>query len=230
MIRSLKLQVLLLLVAVLVVGALIFDVMLKVRAEAELADEVERRVPGAGGVEADISSFPFVGRLLTSGHVSKVVITAQHAGTEVIALSDVRVEVHDVEMDSGEAMDGRAVVRSIGRGSVQADLRQGEINSLLPRGYQIQLEGEKATISGPAASQASFVATPEGAVQLRIGDRALANIPFPKTDLLPCTPAATFITGAVRLECTFSEVPPLLIDLAQRRTAPATTPTSQATH
>ena len=212
--RSLKLQVFLLLIAVIGVGALVFDVVLKGRAEAELADEVERRVPGASGVEADISSFPFVGRLLLSGRVSKVVITAQHAGIDVVALSDVRVQVEDVEMDTDAAMDGRAVVRSIGRGSVQADLRQEEINSLLPRGYSVQMQGEKATISGPAASRAQFVTTPEGSVQLRIADRALVDIPFPKTDLLPCAPAATFVTGAVRLACTFDELPPLLVDLA----------------
>jgi hypothetical protein len=213
--RFLKLQVLLLLLAVLAVGALAFDVVLKGRAEAELADEVARRVPGSNGVRAQISSFPFVGRLLLSGDVSKVVVTAQHAGSDEVALSNVRVQVEDVEMDSGEAMDGRAVVKSIGRGSVRADLRQDQINSRLPRGYQVQMQEGKAVVSGPAASQAQLVTTPEGTVQLRIAGRSLVDVPFPKTRLLPCSPTAAFVSGAVRLTCTFDEVPDLLLDLGR---------------
>lgn len=214
--RFLKLQVLLLVLAVLAVGGLIFDVVLKGRAEAELADEVTRRVPGTTGVEAEISSFPFVGRLLLSGEVSKVVITAQHAGSGAVALSDIVVQVEDVAMDSDEAMGGRAVVQSIGRGSVQADLRQDQINSRLPRGYQVQMQAGKATVSGPAAAQATLVTTPEGSVQLRVAGRSLVDVPFPKTDLLPCSPTPTFVAGALRLACSFDAVPPLLLDLARR--------------
>lgn len=213
--RFLKVQVLLLLVAVVVVGGLALDVVLKNRAETELAAEVARRVPGTTGIEADISSFPFVGRLLLSGTVSKVVVTAQHSDSGGVGLSDVRVVVEDVEMDSKAARDGRAVVRSIGAGSAQADLRANEINPHLPRGYQVELQPGKAVVKGPGASLAQFVTTPEGAIELRVADRALASLPFPKTDLLPCAPAAAFVSGAVRLTCTFDEVPPLLLDLAQ---------------
>jgi hypothetical protein len=214
--RFLKVQVLFLLIAVVVVGALAADVVLKNRAETELAAEVGRRVPGTTGVEADISSFPFVGRLLVSGTVPKVVVTAQHADSGSIGLSDVRVVVEDVEMDSRAARDGRAVVRTIGAGSVQADLRANEINPFLPRGYQVDLQEGKAVVRGPGAALAQFVTTPQGAIQLRVADRALVDLPFPKTDLLPCAPAAAFVTGAVRLTCSFDEVPPLLLDLAQR--------------
>jgi hypothetical protein len=214
--RFLKIQVLLLLLAVVVVGALGADVVLKNRAETELVAQVTQRVPGTTGVEADISSFPFVGRLLISGTVPKVVITAQHADSGSIGLSDVRVVVEEVEMDSQAARDGKAVVKSIGRGSVQADLRANEINPFLPRGYRVDLQPGKATVSGPGASLAQFVTTPEGAIQLRVADRALVDLPFPKTDLLPCAPAAEFVSGAVRLTCSFDEVPPLLLDLAQQ--------------
>ena len=217
--RFLKVQVLLLLVAVVVVGGLGADVVLKHRAETELAAEVARRVPGTTGIETDISSFPFVGRLLVSGTVPKVVVTAQHADAAAlgaIGLSDVRVVVEDVEMDTTAARDGRAVVRSIGAGTVQADLRVNEINPLLPRGYQVELQPGKAVVRGPGASLAQFVTTPSGTIQLRVADRALVELPFPKTDLLPCAPSAAFISGAVRLSCSFDEVPPLLLALAAR--------------
>jgi len=215
--RFLKLQVLLLLIAVVVVGAGGADIVLKSRAETELAAQVTKRVPGTTGVRAKISSFPFVGRLILSGKVPKVVVTAQHAGVgDVMALSDIRVQVEDVEMDTAAAKAGKAVVRAIDRGSVRADVRVDQINSRLPRNYQVQLEDGKATISGPAASSAQLVATPEGRIQLKLAGKAIVDLALPKTDLLPCAPAPTFVSGAVRLACTFREIPPLLVDLAQR--------------
>jgi len=214
--RFLKLQVLLLVLAVLAVVALGADLVLKGRAQDELASEVATRVPGTTGVKAKISSFPFVGRLLVSGQVSEVVVTAQHTSTGGISMEDVRIEVDDVEMDSGAARQGKAVVQSIGRGSVRADLREDQINSRLPRGYQVHFQANKATVTGPVAIPAQVVATPEGSIQLRVANRALFDLPFPKTDLLPCAPNASFVTGAVRLACTFDKVPPVLLNLARR--------------
>lgn len=214
--RFLKLQVLLLVIAVLVVAALGADLVLKGRAEDQLATEVATRVPGTTGVKAKISSFPFVGRLLVSGKVSQVVVTVQHAGVGELGLSDIRVAVDDVEMDSRAARQGRAVVRSIGKGSVQADLRQDQINPRLPKGVQVQLEAGKAVVTGPASAAAQLVATPEGSIQLKAANRVVFDLPLPKTDLLPCAPRVTYISGAARLTCTFDKVPPLLLNLARR--------------
>jgi len=214
--RFLKLQVLLLVLAVLVVGSLAADVVLKNRAEGELAAQVMARVPGTLGVRAKISSFPFVGRLLSSGQVPKVVVTAQSAATGEVSLADIQVEVDDVKMDTGEAMRGRAVVQSIGRGSVEADLRQDQVNSRLPRGFQVQFVTGKAVVTGPAGIQAQFIATPEGTVQLRVANRSIFDLPLPKTELLPCAPRVAFVSGAVHLACAFDKVPPLLVSQAQR--------------
>ena len=214
--RFLKLQVLLLLLAVLAVGALAFDIVMKNRAETELAAQITERVADTNGVRARIRSFPFVGRLLLSGKVSHVDVTAQHSGAGGVDLADIRVRAEEVELDTDAAMDGRAVVKSIQRGSVQADLRQDQINSRLPRGIQVRLQPGAAVVSGPGGSEAQLTVTPEGKVQLRIGNRTLLDLALPDTKLLPCRPQATFVTGAVRLSCAFTEVPPLLLDLARR--------------
>jgi len=214
--RFLKLQVLLLVVAVVAVAGLGADVVLKGRAEDELASRVEARVPGTSGVSAKISSFPFVGRLLVSGRVSRVVVAAQHTAVASLSLEDIRIQVEDVEMDSGAARQGRAVVRSIGRGSVRADLREDQVNARLPRGYQVRFQDNKATVTGPVPVPPQLVATPEGSLQLRVANRSLFDLPLPKTQLLPCSPKVAFVGGAVRLSCTFDKVPPLLLDAAKK--------------
>ncbi len=214
--RFLKLQVMLLLLAVVAVAALGADIVLKNRAETELVAQINRRVPEANGVRARIRSFPFVGRLLVSGKVSQVDVTAQHSETGGLALSDIRVRVEEVEMDTDAAMDGRAVVRSIERGSLRADLREDRINARLPKQVQVRLEEGSATVSGPGGSEAKLTLSPEGKVQLRVANRLVLDLALPETQLLPCRPTATFVTGALRLTCEFTEVPPLLFDLARR--------------
>jgi len=209
-----KLQVLSLFLAVVVVGALGADVVLKGRAEARLTAEVIARSPETSGVRSRIRSFPFVGRLLTSGTVSAVDITAQHANPGGVALTDLRVHLEDVELDRDAAIDGRAVVRSITRGRVQADLGQDQINTRLPKQFRIDLQPGTAKIEGPGKADGTLTLNPEGMIQLRIGNRTVFELTLPETGLLPCRPAGTFIAGAIRLTCDFTEIPPLLADLA----------------
>ena len=210
--RFVKLQVALLLVAVLVVAALGADVVLKGRAESRLAAEVMAQSPDTNGVRARIRSFPFLARLLTSGKVAQVDITAQHANPGGVTLTDVFVQLDEVELDPDQARKGRAVVRSIGRGRVHADLGQDQINSRLPKQVQVQLEQGRAVINGPGGTEGKLTISPEGKIQLRIGSRSLLDLPVPDTDLLPCRPSATVVTGALRLSCEFTEVPPLLLE------------------
>ncbi len=214
--RFLKLQVVLLLLTVIVVAAVAGDIVLKNRAETELAAEITRRVPETNGVQARISSFPFVGRLVLSGKVPEVDVTAQHSGAGGVDLVDIQVRAEEVELDTDAAMDGRAVVKSIERGTVQADLRQDQINRRLPKGFQVRLEPGSALVSGPGGTEAKLALSPEGSLQLRIANRTLLDLALPDTKLLPCRPTATFVTNAVRLSCAFTNVPPLLVDLARR--------------
>lgn len=211
--RMLKTQVLLLLLAVVVVGGLGADIVLKNRAESRLAAEIVTRAPGTTGVQARIRSFPFVGRLLVSGRVAQIDVTAQHASPGGVSLFDIRLRVEDVVMDAGEATRGRAVVRSIGRGSLQADLGQDEINARLPKQFQVRLQQGAAVISGPGGAEGTLTAK-DGRVQLRVGGRSVLDLAVPTSALLPCTPVGTFVAGAVRLTCNFTEVPEVLVDLA----------------
>ncbi len=213
--RFVKLQVALLLLAVVVVAALGADVVLKNRAENALVAQVMAKEPDTSGVGAKIRSFPFVGRLVVSGQVARVDVTAQHATVGGVALSDIRVQAEGVKLDTAEAAHGRAVVRSIKGGSVQADLRQDQINSRLPKQIQVQVQQGTATITGPGGAQAQLLVTPDGTIQLRIANRSVLDLAIPKTALLPCVPKGTFVTGAVHLSCTFSEVPPILLNLAR---------------
>lgn len=215
MIRILKFQIFVLVLVVLAVVALVADVVVKRRAETELAAQVTKRAAGTTGVRAKISSFPFVGRLAVSGQVPKIVVSAESSATGALPLANIRVEVEDVKLDTGAAVDGRVVVQSIGRGSVQADVDQDEINRRLPLGYRVQLLVGKAVVTGPASIRAELVSTSSGALALRVAGKSLIELPFPTTTLLPCRPTATFVSGAARLTCTFTGVPKLLLDLAR---------------
>lgn len=214
--RFVKLQVFLLLVAVLLVGALAADLVLKNKAENRLTTEVAARSPETTGVQTRIRSFPFVGRLLLSGKVAQVDITAQHAGPGGVGLSDIRLRAEDVELDVGEATHGRAVVRSIGRGSVRADLGQNEINTRLPKQFQVQLQKGTAVVTGPGGGEGTVKVSPEGNIQVHMGSRSLLDIAIPQSNLLPCTPSATIVPGALRLTCDFTGVPKLLVDAVRR--------------
>lgn len=208
------------LVVVAVVGAVVGDVVARRQAQAALVRAVAKNVPGASGVSASISSFPFLGHLLVQGRVSEVDVrisqVAAGLGTQsVVELSGVDVDAHDVQLDKAEALRGRARVVGIGRGQARASISQGALQRLLPAGMSVRLAAGVAEVTGSSAGPAQVAAAAGGGLALRLA-RPAVTIPIAlPTTVLPCPPQATIADGAVTLSCTFTGVPRLLLDRVQ---------------
>ena len=207
----------LLLVVVLVVAAVVGDIAARRQAQAALVRAVAKNVPGATGVSASVSSFPFLGHLLVQGRVSHVdvrITRVAAGGRSAVELSDVDVDVHDVELDTAEAVHGRARVTGIGRGQARASISQAALQRLLPAGTSVRLAAGAAQVSGSSAGPAVIVAA-AGGLSLRLGrPQVVIPISLPAT-VLPCPPQAVIAEGAVVLSCTFADVPRILLDQVQ---------------
>ena len=113
------LAVLLLLAAALAVA----DVAAERLAESEVEARLAAEVPEASGVSARISSFPFLGRLLTSGRVAGVDARARGLQVEGLDLDLVAVHLEGVTLDRRLLWDDqRVAVLDIDRGRVRAEV------------------------------------------------------------------------------------------------------------
>ncbi|MCU1462609.1 MAG: hypothetical protein JWO37_2684 [Acidimicrobiales bacterium] len=193
---------------------LIADVAARRVAQHELADRVRGRVPEAHRVDAAISSFPFIPRLLVAGKVAEVRLAA--VGVRVAGGLDVEtivVDAHDVNIDRDQLLAHRRVVlTSIGHGDVKVTVTGTAISSALHVPVQLSRTGVTAVYRGQTLP--ATVAFRAGAIVVDLGGVASLRVPMPTIPLVPCQLSATVTGDRVVLSCTFDHVPPEMIGVA----------------
>lgn len=195
------LAVLLVLAAALAVA----DVAAERLAESELEARLAAEVPEATGVSARISSFPFLGRLLTSGRVAGVEARAGGLQVEGLDLDLVAVHLEGVTLDRRLLWDDqRVAVLDIDRGRARAEVTEGALSRRL--GVDVRLEAGRASVTVAGQRLSADLAVRDG--RLVVGGVGLS---LPVLDLvaplLPCVAGAEIVAGRVLLTCDFTEVP-----------------------
>ncbi|MFP5319563.1 MAG: LmeA family phospholipid-binding protein [Acidimicrobiia bacterium] len=196
-----------LVVALVVLGGLLAgtDVVAEGMAERELEARLASEIPGATGVSATISSFPFLGRLLTSGRVAEVDAQARGVRVEGLDFDVVAVDLDGVTLDRRILWDDqRVAVTDIDAGRVRAEVTQAALSERL--GVDVRLESGRVSVTVAGRRVSAELAVRNG--RLVVG---AAGIDLPALDvvapLLPCVADAEIVPGRVLLTCDFTEVP-----------------------
>lgn len=214
-----KLLALAVILALLVAG----DFAAKAVAESQLAGRVQKAVARNGSASASISSFPFVGRLLASGHVSEVDVGLTNVTVGDLHFASITDHMNDVHVDRDRLVsDRKVVIRSIGSGAVTAQVDESELSRAIGIPITLQKGRARVTVAGVALT-ASFAIRNNRLVLGGLGSlpleplARLAPLVIPRAPLLPCVADVEIQPGALHLACTFSQVPPELIGAANRR-------------
>src|SRR5438105_4881328 len=119
---------LILVLGVLLVILVAGDLVARAVATAELRDRARDRVAGAKDSDASIESFPFLGRLLASGTVSRVRVKVSPVASGAVTFSFVEVDLRGVRVDRGRLFRDRKVeLTSLKSGKVTVELSQAEV-------------------------------------------------------------------------------------------------------
>jgi hypothetical protein len=207
MIRKLLLLVLIGIVGLLVLG----DRAAKGAAESAIASEVAKRTPGAGSVDAEISSFPFVGRLVLQGKVPKLALTIDRVTGHGIDVSELRVLVRDLEIDRSAVAGGKPEIIAIDSMTVAATISEATVRAV--SGADVRLLDDRVAVSVAGQTVEGKAVVRDGRIAVdTFGGPLPFGIPVPDTGLLPCTPEVTVTTGALRLACTAESLPQIVVD------------------
>ena len=194
-------------VALLVVG----DFVVRGLAEGQLADRARAAVPGATGADAEIRSFPFVGRLLVNGSVPDVRVRVDHVGAGPLAFTFVQVELHGVHLDRNRLFRDRKVrITSLDSGTATAELSDSELSRVL--GVRVSSHGGRLTVTTGKVTAPGQVEARAGVLTITAARVPLLRIRIPNAPLLSCPPEdVTVVDGGVRVSCTISRIPPELV-------------------
>jgi hypothetical protein len=201
---------LLIALAILVVVLVVGDFVAKAYATGQLRDRAEAAVRGATSSSASISSFPFTGRLLVAGSVSKVHVRVGPVAAGRLTFASVAIDLHDVHVDRNRLIREQKVqLTGLGSGTVTAELTDVEISRLA--GTRISFTPGRASVNVGGTQVAATVQVTNGTMSLA-GARLPLQFRVPRAPLFPCDATSAKVQqGAVELSCTVHEVPPELV-------------------
>ena len=194
-----------------VVMLLAIDELAKAFSSRTIASAVERKVQGVSSVDADIDSFPYLGRLLVQGSVSELDVTFRNVTGHGIDVAQLRFEAEGLELDRGVLFSRRNVrVRDVDRVTAEATITEEQIRKVT--GADIRLADGRATVSAGGATATATIKVVEGRVRMEVGSLPAVSIPIPDAELLPCAVEAEVVEDALVLSCSTDQLPAIVVD------------------
>ncbi len=184
-------------------------------AEGQLRDRAAAAVLPAGATiagptSASIESFPFVGRLLTSGQVSRVQVAAADVTVEGLTFARIAVDLRGVTFDRERLVSERRVVlSSLVRGTATAEVTAAQLSERL--GVDVTLLAGKAQVRVAGQTVTATASVSDNALRLSVAGLSVPALRIPKLPFVPCVADAEILPGRIRLSCTIDQIPAELV-------------------
>jgi hypothetical protein len=204
-----KLVVLAVLAGLLVVA----DIAARAFAEGKIASRMESATRGEADADADIDSFPFLGRLLATGSAGDVHIRMTNVPAQRIAYSALEIDLSGVKVDRDLLLQREVEVTDIDEGTLAVELTAPALSRALGIPVEIRAGAVEVTVQGRKVPARASI-TGGDALQLTVDPLPGQRIPIPRSPLVPCVSRAEVRGDRVRISCTFEEVPEPLVRAA----------------
>jgi hypothetical protein len=207
LIRKLLLVILAAVVALFVLG----DVAAKHFAESAIADQIHGHVKGIGSVDASIHSFPFVGRLVVQGKVPRLDLTLTDVTGHGVDVARLDVDARDIELDRSALVgSNHAKINGIRTMTVTATISEATVRALARA--DVHLLAGRATVTVAGQTVDATATAENGHLRFAAERLPAITVPIPDASLLPCQVTVALVPGALKLSCTSSTLPQLVID------------------
>ncbi len=123
----------LLVLGILLVAALaVADLLAQAYVEDQVEASAESELEGIGGVQSEISSFPFLGRIAFGGEVSHLELVLTDVVGRGIPVAELRLDIDGLRFDRGTLLESnRLRITGVGRVAVVAVVTRDELAEVL---------------------------------------------------------------------------------------------------
>lgn len=181
----------------------------RIFAENKIEERARAEARGAASVNASISSFPFLGRLLLSGSISNVEVRAERTELNGALSGAVEIDLQGVKLERDALLSGSVKLEGIDGGTIALELDTPAIGRVLNLPITVSDGQVNLTVAGRTIAARTTVSN--GALLLQVSGFAPFRVPIARTDLINCTAANVTVEGdIIRLSCEVDEVPPAL--------------------
>lgn len=185
-------------------------------AEEQIAERVAAAEGVRGQARVEITSFPFLGRLLASGTVTDLSVSVDDVQAERLRFAAVTVDLDRVRVSRSDLLsDRRVVLQDVGRGTARADMTQEELSRLI--GLPVTVERGRARVRVGGRQVTAEASVRGNVLRLAVASVQVPDLTIPRLPLVPCLTDVELLPGRVRLSCRLEQVPPDLVGRIQAR-------------
>ena len=186
------------------------DVVARSVAESQIRDRVVVAAGPAGETSARITSFPFLGRLLTAGDVSRIRVAATDVTVEGLTLARVAVDLRGVTLDRDRLLaEQKVVLTDLASGTATAEITAEQLSERI--GLAVTLEQGRARVRVAGQTLTADASVSDNRLRLTVAGFDVPALRIPRLPLLPCVADAEILPGRIRLTCSVDRVPAELV-------------------
>ncbi len=183
-------------------------------AEEQIAERVAATEGVQGQAKVEITSFPFLGRLLASGTVTDLAVSVDEVQAERVRFATVAVDLDEVRVSRSELLSERRVVlQDVGRGRARAEMTEQELSRLIDLPVTLERGRARVRVAGQVVTATASVR--DNVLRVSVAGVQAPAITIPKLPLVPCVADVELLPGRLRLSCQLDQVPPELVGRLQ---------------
>lgn len=175
--------------------------------ESRIEDRARAEARSAS-VEAEVGTFPVVGRALATGEVSSIDITWFAIDVGAIEATSLHLHLDGVGFDRSELFGGQLRVRGVESGDVRMLVSPSQLSTLMGTEVRIHAGTLRVRPTPETDVEVQVSATSQGLVLTAPGiPPASAEL---DTGQIPCAPITAIEARNLVLSCSFRGLPPIL--------------------
>jgi hypothetical protein len=216
--RGVKRLFVLVVVLGLLLGGLAWgDIWVRGVAEEEARARLARAIPQAQRSEVTIVGFPFVGRILMSGAVERIVVVLHGLKERGVELERVQLEADDIVLDRDRLLGERVLaITDVGHVRVEGIITADAVTRAL--GVPLELRDGTARVTVEGQTFGASISVAGRAVLVTVTGAPPLAVPLPPEKYLPCQPEVTIEGDRLAVACSTTELPAAVMEVLGKGT------------
>jgi hypothetical protein len=193
------------------------DIWVRGVAEEEARARLARAIPQAQRSEVAIVGFPFVGRILMSGAVERIVVVLYGLKERGVELERVQLEADDIVLDRDRLLGERVLaITDVGHVRVEGIITADAVTRAL--GVPLELRDGTARVTVEGQTFGASISVAGRAVLVTVTGAPPLAVPLPPEKYLPCQPEVTIEGDRLAVACSTTELPAAVMEVLGKGT------------
>lgn len=191
------------------------DVLVRRYVEAQIAASTEQELRDLAGVEAEISSFPFLARIALFGSVDRLELRLDSILGRGVDVATLELRIEGLRLDRSSLLETNQVrITAIDSARLTAAITEEALNAVVPvPGVRIDLVDDAVELTVAGQTVTAGVEVSGGRLVVRPPDPVPeVSLPLPSSELLPCEVSGRVRQDRVELTCVTDRLPPIVVE------------------